>query len=99
MSLSSNLFFVVPLRIIVVRLLLFVFFVVVVFIVAVNSGDGGCAAALAGGTGEDKKGRGVVEVTSSGMTHSCLSSHGKTLCEAYLKTWPEHRWRDDAYYL
>lgn len=61
--------------------------------------DAGCAAALAGGEDDDRVGRGVVEVTSSGMTHSCLSSHGERMCEAYLRNWPEHRWREDAYYL
>lgn len=47
----------------------------------------------------DGRGRGVVEVTTSGMTHSCLVDHGKGMCEAYLSRWGQHRWRDDAYYL
>lgn len=59
---------------------------------AAHSGVGGAAA----GSGE---GRGVVEVTTSGMTHSCLSVHGKVMCEAYLERWRQHRWRDDAFFL
>eukprot|EP00904_Undaria_pinnatifida_P005922 jgi/Undpi1/245/HiC_scaffold_1.g00242.m1 len=59
-----------------------------------SGGDGGW-----GGDGGGGEGRGVVEVTTSGMTHSCLSSHGKTMCEAYLQRWRQHRWRDDAYFI
>lgn len=51
-----------------------------------------------GDTGAMKR-RGVVEVTSSGMTHSCMTTHGRTMCEAYLQSWRQHRWRDDAYYM
>lgn len=40
-----------------------------------------------------------MEVTTSGMTHSCLSVHGKVMCEAYLERWRQHRWRDDAFFL
>eukprot|EP00903_Cladosiphon_okamuranus_P014674 g13601.t1 len=58
---------------------------------AAHSGVGGAA-----GSGE---GRGVVEVTTSGMTHSCLSTHGKMMCEAYLDRWRQHRWREDAFFL
>lgn len=58
-----------------------------------------CAAHSGVGGGVGGEGRGVVEVTTSGMTHSCLSTHGKAMCEAYLNPWPEHRWRDDAYYM
>ncbi|CAN0194145.1 unnamed protein product, partial [Ectocarpus fasciculatus] len=61
---------------------------------AAHSGAGGGGPADGSG-----RGRGVVEVTTSGMTHSCLSVHGKTMCEAYLNRWTEHRWRDDAFYL
>lgn len=61
------------------------------------SSEDACAAHAA--VRGDMKGRGVVEVTSSGMTHSCVSSHGRRMCQAYLDTWRQHRWRDDAYYL
>ncbi|CAN0505676.1 unnamed protein product, partial [Ectocarpus sp. 8 AP-2014] len=64
---------------------------------ASGAGSAECAA-HSGVGGGPADGRGVVEVTTSGMTHSCLSVHGKTMCEAYLKRWREHRWRDDAFY-
>ncbi|CAN0235295.1 unnamed protein product [Ascophyllum nodosum] len=65
--------------------------------------DADCAAHSAAGRGngaaKGESNRGVVEVTTSGMTHSCLSSHGRWMCAGCLDRWNQHRWRDDTYYL
>ncbi|KAG5183484.1 hypothetical protein JKP88DRAFT_316824 [Tribonema minus] len=42
--------------------------------------------------------REVLEVTSSGLTHSCAGRYGTTLCRTMLNHWNTHRPRAEAYY-
>ncbi|CAN0425660.1 unnamed protein product, partial [Discosporangium mesarthrocarpum] len=57
------------------------------------------ATATAALGGEEGRGRGVVEVTTSGMTHSCNSTYGPWACSTHLGTFPRHRWSPDSYYM
>lgn len=63
------------------------------------SGDIHLAELLAGISTDPDGRREIMEVTSSGLTHSCGGKYGEVLCGMFARTWPRHRPFKDAYYM